>query len=250
MKKLKIIFIALAVVIIAVGGYVLYELKFKNYEVADPNVDKILEEKYEVELADGTKLTIANGNIETVASTEPSSSNKNASDKNQNEQDNNSETNIHKNNDEDADESTDGANSSSNNSSTGSSNNSTNSSNEQEERVTVATIKDKYTGAFNLMEKQTKSRLNSLISEAKAELTTKKNNGEKISYGYFYRKYMGAATALEQSTTSAVKSVVQLVELDLKANGYNPEHAQSFVQNYEKTKEGLRSELMKKVLDY
>ena len=240
MKKLKIFLIALAVVILGVGGYVVYELKFKKYEVADAKVDSILEEEFEVELADGTKLVISNGNIETVASNTDSTLTGNDSTENQQ---NDSDTNT---NSADA---TSGANGSANNGANNS-NSATNSSTEQGERVTVSTIKEKYNTAFNLLESQTKSRLNSLISEAKTEYTTKKNNGEKVSYGYFYRKYMGAATNLEQSTTSAVHAVVKLVEADLKANGYNPEHAKSFVEQYEKTKEGLRSELMKKVLDY
>lgn len=254
MKKLKIFLIALAVIILGVGGYVTYELKFKKYEVADEKVDSIIEEKFEVQLEDGTKLKIdSSGNIESVESTEGSND---AS----NEQQNNSSVNNSNSNDSDA-EGTDDSSSSANNDSNstdtvgasnqaaGSSNN-TNSSAGQEERVTVATIKNKYNTAFKLLESQTKSRLNSLISEAKTEYTTKKNNGEKISYGYFYRKYMGAATSLEQSTTYAVNAVVKLVEADLKANGFDAEHAQSFVEHYEKTKEGLRSELMKKVLDY
>ena len=61
---------------------------------------------------------------------------------------------------------------------------------------------------------------------------------------------MDAATSLEQSTASAVNAVVKLVEAELKANGYNKEHAQSYVEQFESTKESLRSELMKKVLDY
>ena len=73
MKKLKIILSALAVVILVVGGYVVYELKFKNYEVADPKVDSIVEEKFELELEDGTKLIIQDGNVETVTSSGASS---------------------------------------------------------------------------------------------------------------------------------------------------------------------------------
>ena len=248
MKKLKIIVSALAVVILAVGGYVVYELKFKNYEVADPKVDSIVEEEFEIELEDGTKFIIKDGNVETVASSGASSpteqNENNQSDSNTNSEDTDT-------NGENTDTSgSDGANQSANNNTTNNGSNSNNGNNSTTDRVTVATIKNKYNTAFNLLEKQTRSRLNSLISEAKAEYTAKKNNGEKISYGYFYRKYMGAATALEQSTSSAVNSVVKLVELDLKANGFNAEHAQSYVQNYEKTKESLRNDLMKKVLDY
>jgi hypothetical protein len=256
MKKLKIFLIALAVIILGVGGYVAYELKFKKYEVADEKVDSIIEEKFEVQLEDGTKLKIdSSGNIESIESNE--GSNDASKEQQNNSSENNSNSNSNDSDAEDADDSSSSANNNSNGTGTagasnqevGSSNN-TNSPAAQEERVTVATIKNKYNTAFKLLESQTKSRLNSLISEAKTEYTTKKNNGEKISYGYFYRKYMGAATSLEQSTTYAVNAVVKLVEADLKANGFDAEHAQSFVEHYEKTKEGLRSELMKKVLDY
>lgn len=244
MKKFKMFLIALAVIFVAAGGYLIYELKFKSYDVADEKVDSIIEEEFEVELPDGQVAKISkDGNVEIISSSSTSSET-NASGSSQSNSNDSSEGD---NNDTSANES----NSAANGQASSGSNKSPNSNNSTDKnRVTVATIKDKYTKTFSIIETQSRNRLNALISEAKNEYTTKKNNGENISYGYFYRKYMGAATSLEQSTTAAVNSIVKLVEMELKANGYDASHAQSFVDQYEKTKENLRSDLMKKVLNY
>src|SRR5690606_4205731 len=64
MKKLKYIFIALAVIVLCSGGYIVYELKFKSYDTADPEVDALIEETYNVELPDGTVIVVdKEGNI-------------------------------------------------------------------------------------------------------------------------------------------------------------------------------------------
>ena len=64
MKKLKYILIALAVIVLGIGGYILYELKFKSYDTADPEVDTLLDETYNVELPDGTVIVVdKEGNI-------------------------------------------------------------------------------------------------------------------------------------------------------------------------------------------
>ena len=52
MKKLKLALLALAIIIICIGAYVLYEFKFKTYDVEDATVDAIINENYDVELPD------------------------------------------------------------------------------------------------------------------------------------------------------------------------------------------------------
>lgn len=241
MKKMKFFLIALACILIAAGGYIIYELKYKSYDVADEKVDSIVEEKFELELPDGSIVKISKeGEVEVVSTVETSIEN---SLTNAITSTSNTTTSAGKDNSVSAGKV---------NSSENSSLNESSSSNvtQNDTRVLVATIKEKYTSTFALIEEQSRNRINSLIAEAKEEYAVKKNNGEKISYGYFYQKYMGAATSIEQATTSAVSTITKLVEAELKENGYDPAHAQSFVQHYEKTKENLRNELMKKVLDY
>src|SRR5690606_2011681 len=80
------------------------------------------------------------------------------------------------------------SNSSSNTGSTGSNSNTnpstntnTGGSNKPAEKVTVASIKSKYEGTFKSLENQSRARINSLISQAANEYSTKKSNGESIS---------------------------------------------------------------------
>ena len=48
----------------ATGGYVYYELKLKDYDVADEQLEAIVEEGFEVQLPDGTTVVFnQNGNI-------------------------------------------------------------------------------------------------------------------------------------------------------------------------------------------
>ncbi len=46
-KKIVSIFLVL---ILAVGGYFLYEFKFKTYDTADKKVEKITKSKYDIQL--------------------------------------------------------------------------------------------------------------------------------------------------------------------------------------------------------
>ena len=247
MKKMKVFLVAFACILIAAGGYIMYELKFKSYDVADEKVDRIIDEKFEITLPDGSIVEISKeGEVAVVSTVETSIEN---SLTNAITSTSNTTTSV---GEENANSSNNAVSPSKVTSSENSSSNENNPSNatQKDTLVTIATIKEKYNGTFSLLEEQSRNRINSLIAEAKEEYAVKKNNGEKINYGYFYQKYMGAATSIEQATTSAVSTVTKLVEADLKENGYDPAHAQSFVQQYEKTKESLRNELMKKVLNY
>lgn len=256
MKKLKYVLIALGLIILCVGGYIVYELNFKSYDTADPEVDTLIDEKFDLELPDGTVINVdKDGNVvegkkietnettENIVVTGPSNS-------------------VSSNSEEDKTEinNTKGEeNSTATNSKQLEKTNELNTSKENEkvkeevkekEKVTVSMIKSKYESTFNMLENQSRARLNSLISKAANEYSTKKSNGESISYGYFYKKYMGAAKGIESATDSTVSYVVGLVEKDLQANGYDKSYAQSFKEDYKATKEALRSEMMGKVLNF
>lgn len=274
MKKLKYIFIALAVIVLCIGGYIVYELKFKSYDTADPEVDALIEETYNVELPDGTVIVVdKEGNIVenktsdsqnngvTTASAQTSSTNENSDSTQDDEKGTETGTTNNGNGSSNSNSGQTGtsasSNSSSNTGTTGSNSNAnsntntnTGGSNTPAEKVTVASIKAKYEGTFKSLENQSRSRINSLISQAANEYSTKKSNGESISYGYFYKKYMGAANGIESATDSTVNVVVGLVEKDLQKNGFDKSYAQSFKEDYNAMKESLRSEMMDKALSF
>lgn len=272
MKKLKYIFIALAVIVLCIGGYIVYELKFKSYDTADPEVDALVEETYNVELPDGTVIVVdKEGNIVenktsdsqnngvTTASAQTSSTNENSDSTQDDEKGTETGTTNNGNGSSNSNSGQTGtsasSNSSSNTGTTGSNSNpntntNTGGSNKPAEKVTVASIKAKYEGTFKSLENQSRARINSLISQAANEYSTKKSNGESISYGYFYKKYMGAANGIESATDSTVNVVVGLVEKDLQKNGFDKSYAQSFKEDYNAMKESLRSEMMDKALSF
>lgn len=271
MKKLKYILLALAVIVLCIGGYIIYELKFKSYDTADPEVDALIEETYDVELPDGTVIVVdKEGNIVenktsdskkngvTTASAQTSSTDEdgegtetastNSEDGSSNS--NSGQTGTSVNSNTGSNTGSTGSNSNSNTSKNPNTNTNTGGSNTPAEKVTVASIKSKYEGTFKSLENQSRARMNSLISQAANEYSTKKSNGESISYGYFYKKYMGAAKGVESATDSTVNVVVGLVEKDLQKNGFDKSYAQSFKEEYNAMKESLRSEMMDKALSF
>lgn len=115
--------------------------------------------------------------------------------------------------------------------------------------LTVEDIKGKYVPAFESLESQANSKINSLIDKAISEYTTKKQAGEDISYGYLYNKYVSAANELETKTDTAFSSVLTAFQTELKTNGFSSELAEEFEQQYENTKEARKSALMKKAME-
>lgn len=268
MKKLKYVLIALAVIVLSVAGYLVYELKFKSYDTADTEVDALLEETFELTLPDGSVILVdKEGNIvdnkaDNSAESDtdgvtPTDSSSTTTDDDSGEETASDSTNINtdgKSDDETVagNESTGTNTSDRTNSSNGKPASTTkpNGSTAPQEKVTVSSIKAQYTPTFSMIENQARTRINSLISQAANEYSTKKKNGESIKYGYFYRKYMGAATAMEKSTDATVKTVVGLVEKDLQANGFDKSYAQTFMEDYKATKKALRDDLMDKALSF
>lgn len=268
MKKLKYVLIALAVIVLSVAGYLVYELKFKSYDTADTEVDALLEETFELTLPDGSVILVdKEGNIvdnkadnsaesdtDGVTPTDFSST---TTDDDSGEETASESSDI--NTDGKSDDETVAGNENTGTNTSDRTNSSNgkpasitkpNGSTAPQEKVTVSTIKAQYTPTFSMIENQARTRINSLISQAANEYSTKKKNGESIKYGYFYRKYMGAATAIESSTDATVKTVVGLVEKDLQANGFDKSYAQTFMEDYKATKKALRDDLMDKALSF
>lgn len=240
-KKLKIASIIVGIIVLCAAGYLLYIMKFKEYDVADESVDEIIGESYEIELPDGTKITLSEDGevIEDTNGDDSTASTSGGSD------------------DASQDE---GSSSSSSNNSAGGKNDGKGTTStgtgtttkpttpgKQESKPTVASIKEKYTPAFHALEGQADSKLNALVGRAKNEYLSKKENGEKIDYGYFYNKYTSAATELEGRTDVVFQGVLKAVEKDLEKSGYDKSYAKSFVEEYNASKKSRKDSLMKKV---
>lgn len=224
-KKLKIFLLTALIIVIGAAGYLLYEFKFKTYDVADEAVKEIVADPYKVELPDGSTILIGeNGEV-----VEQTGTKKNT----------HTVTTSTSSNSEDLSGKTAGPSTNST---------STNQTSTSEEKPTVASIKDKYRPALEGLESQADAKINALIGRAVGEYNDKKANGEGIDFGYFYNKYTAAAGDLEASTDNIFHAVLGAVEKDLAANGYDKSYAQSFKEEYESSKKARRDGILKKAL--
>jgi len=236
-KKLKIFLLILLIVILATAGTLLYFFKFKEYDVADEEVTKVLEDPYTIEMPDGTTITLdENGDIvESVGNAEAPGTEGTPS---KGTSTDGSKADATATDTTKADGTTPdkkGPTSTTGNTDTDSA------------KSTVGTIKQKYVPTLENLQSQADTKLNTLISHAKTEYTTKKANGESISYAYFYNKYVGAAEGLEANTDAVFKGVIKAVEKDLVTNGYDKSYAQNLVDEYNAAKKARRSSLLSKV---
>ncbi|WP_106408207.1 hypothetical protein [Tetzosporium hominis] len=282
MKKiLKIAAIVIGSLALLIGGYLLYITKFKEYDVADTQVDEIVREPYVIEMPEGGTLEIdeegnvvekdAEGNIisefkapenaEDSSTVVASSGGTSSSEEEEDGEDSTSGSSQGSSSNSDSNNSSSGSTggsssnsgsgngSSSGSGSSGSSGGSGSGSSGGGETstMTVADIKAKYDPVFAGLEAQAEGRLASLVSRAKAEYTEKQANGESIDYGYFYRKYSAAAANLEAATDAAFYSTLAVVQNTLVANGFNKSYAADYESQYKARKAERRSELMSQV---
>ncbi|WP_432354343.1 hypothetical protein [Sporosarcina sp. A2] len=258
-KKLKIFFLVSIVVILAGASYILYEFKFKTYDVADDKVNEIIEEPYKLELPDGTSIEQGDskGSDKTDTSSKAEGTNGATGSGDTASAGTTTETTgkitVSKNL---GVTSTNGKGPSGQSSQTkppsqaGQNNSSSGNSSSKPQTggdVSVASIKAKYEPTLKSLESQAAGRLNSLVGRAKSEYGEKSKTSE-VSYGYFYNKYMGAAQSMEAQTDGAFNSVMKALENELKANGYDKSYAKNFRTDYEARKKNLRTQLMNKAL--
>jgi len=224
-RRLKIFLLTALIIIIGVGSYLLYEFKFKKYDVADEAVTEIMADPYTVELPNGSKITIdENGNVvEDAKDTKTVSAGHSIT------------GSVGQSNDQ----------TQSSSQTTGSTDSTTANSSTT---PTVGSIKEKYIPALQGLEAQADTKINALVGRAKGEYQDKKANGESINFGYFYNKYMAAAKDLETSTDAVFYGVLAVVEKDLVANGFDKSYAKSFKEEYEATKKARRDSLLNKAL--
>ena len=282
MKKiLKIAAIVIGSLALLVGGYLLYVTKFKEYDVADTQVDEIVREPYVIEMPEGGTLEIdeegnvvekdAEGNIisefkapknaddSTVAVASSGGTSSSDEEEDEGESTSGSSQGTSSNSGSNNSSGSTGGSGSGNGSSSGSGSTggsgsaggsgsgSGSSGGGETSTMTVADIKSKYDPVFAGLEAQAEGRLASLVSRAKAEYTEKQANGESIDYGYFYRKYSSAAANLEEATDAAFYSTLAVVQNVLVANGFNKSYAADYESQYKARKAERRSELMSQV---
>ncbi|QFF98010.1 hypothetical protein PB01_03800 [Psychrobacillus glaciei] len=233
-RRLKLTLLIALIIIIGAGSYILYELKFKTYDVADDEVTEIVADPYTVELPDGSKITIdEKGN---VVEEKSSFSKTQTAD--------NTTTNGTTNSSTNEGQSSVGQTQTSGNTITSGSTTSNNSTT----KPTVGSIKEKYGPAFVGLEAQADSKINALVGRAKSEYMDKQANGESINFGYFYNKYMAAAKGLEANTDKVFDGVLGAVEKDLTKNGFDKSYAQSFKKEYEASKKARKDSILSKAL--
>jgi len=266
-KHWKKILLALGAIVLAAAGYLLYIFQFKEYDVADEEVDEITKETYKIEMPDGSIVEFdedgnmiesdSNGSIissdDTVASAaerdDADSSNSSSDSSNNNSGSSNGSSNGSSSSN---DSSSNGGNSSSNTgSSSGNAGGGTsgNTGGTPSQDVTVAAIKDKYMPVMNQLSSQANSRIDALVGRAVSEYQTKKSSGESVDYGYFYNKYTSAASELEGRTDKVFYQMIGIVEKELEKNGFSKSHAQSMVSEYEAAKEQRRKALLDKAMN-
>lgn len=244
-KKRKIwpyILVTFLLLVIGVAGFILYEFKLKQYDVADPVIDKILEEDFVINFPDGEQLIISkDGEIKETASKTVQNTtldSTSVADTSTNSGSGSTATNSN----------------SGNQNPTGASSNNTQNNTEKTERTTKTkptqdSITAKYMPTLEALESQATEKVNVILEQAKQEYRTKKSNGENISLGYFYNKYYGAATQLETRTDTAFNSIVSMMEKELENNGYTIENVQTIREQYKATKEARKNTLMNKALE-
>lgn len=243
-KKLKIFLLIVIIILLIVAGTLLYIFKFKEYDVADAEVEQIIEDPYAIELPDGTTITLdENGEVVDTANadakktTADSGGTASAIEETGTSPDGTS-TNGDKSKVEGTTAGDKGANS------TSGSTNTTDAG----KKATVGSIKQKYIPTLENLQSQADSKLNTLVSHAKKEYSDKKANGESVSYGYFYNKYVGAANGLEARTDAVFAGVISAVEKDLVANGYDKSYAKSLIEDYNAKKKARKDSLLSKVV--
>lgn len=258
-KKLKWFLLSACILVLAIAGYILYEFKFKTYDVADDEVEAILDEGYTLHLPDGTTAKVDEaGKLqnemiagqfklegEDVFVLVENNQIVKVTDVNGEEIKHNT---IKPNLPVDKEENTFFVETESGDKVTVIPGQSENTKPNIEQKPTVASIKERYVQPFNSLQSQVEAKLSNIIARAHAEYSSKKANGESIQFGYFYNKYVSAASAMEAGTDAAFESLIAVLETELEQNGYDKSYAESFRNEYKATKESFRSDLYTKAM--
>jgi ABC-type cobalt transport system substrate-binding protein len=227
-KTLLYSVLALGLIGASVGGYVYYIVNVKTYNTADKKVSEITEEEYNIDLP--------NGNPAAKDPVPPSENVSTDSDASQAQESTAQEPSASKGNKTESQPVAIKASSNPNSHSPAPS-----------QKVTVQQIKNEYRPVFESLQEQANGRLDSLVGHAESEYHTKKASGEKVRVGYFVSKYKSAGETLEANTDKTFNIIYSALQSDLKKNGYKPNEANEFKDQYESEKDALRDLLFSKV---
>ena len=204
-KRIAIILSVLVAVVLIFGIYIIYIYKFKEYNITDPQIDRVMDNPYAVILPNGTKLLVEEVEDKDFELKRIYSERKSTSMYNDEIEEDTTST--------------------------------ISPAFKYGNRVTVAEIKKKYERVFTDLESQVDEKVNMLISIANDELRVKKEGGERVKPAYFYNKYMGALSGVELQTDLVFEGIISSLEKDLEANDYNKAYSSSFMKEYETKKE-------------
>lgn len=249
-KKLKILLISSLLLVVIAGGYLLYIFQFKEYEVADEKIEEIMEDAYDVELPNGTKLVVKTeeGAVGKLEKRHPERKDREegaaetASVTSGGDERKKSASDRYAASTSTRSKSKDNRSSDSTSSTTGTAPAQAASTTTT---ITVGDIKRKYERSISDLEEQVDQKINTIIMHAKEEYHTNKQNGESTSYAYFYTKYIGAAENLEAQTDMVFEGIVSSLEKDLEVNNFNKAYSQSFRDQYAAQKKARRDRIMK-----
>jgi len=248
-KKLLILSSVVLALIVVGGGYLLYLFQFKEYEVADDQIQEILEDPYDVVLPKGTKLVVVNTGDkgERLRKDHPVIEEK----KLEVEQ---SEDGTTSGSDEytevlSATTSVESANHTSIYRPTAlpifeeESSHLDSTTSKPTARAKVAEIKKKYEPVVMNFHGQVDAKHKSVIDRMKNEYSIKKEAEKSFSYAYMYSKYMGIADTFEAKSDFMFNGIMESLEKDLEANGYNKAYSKSFQEEYEAGKKVRRDQI-------
>lgn len=215
MKRRLIILSSIVLALIAVsGGYLLYIFQFKEYNIADNQIDRILEHPYHIVLPNGTRLVVDHTGGK-VNKEYPEKESKGRKEFSSNPDKLDSKENSRSTHKAFSPTTVDSI------------------SRKYPDRVTVAQIKDKYASVITNFHKQTDDKYYEMIEHAKNEYVTK---GKNVSYAYRYTKYKSAVEALELQSDSIFNEIMNSLEKGLESNGYHKAYSNSFQDEYQEKK--------------
>ncbi|QHS23305.1 hypothetical protein GWK91_10240 [Virgibacillus sp. MSP4-1] len=114
-----------------------------------------------------------------------------------------------------------------------------------DEESTSQSIINKYKGTLLDLKKQVEEKLNQLLEEAHQEY----KQGDSANLPGLYLKYNQAIQELEHKTDESFQEVYQQLQEELKANGYDPDKAETVKEEYEQIKKETRSVMTERVME-
>jgi hypothetical protein len=215
-KTWKIFSIIGASMIVMVAATIYYFIDIKEYDTQDAAVEKIVEEKFDIELPE--EVNEESGQDE-VADADPETE---EPDKEGLTASAETETN------------------------TSGSSDPVTTKPIKPAKPSAASIIEKYRPSFNSLQSQATVKLDNLLAYAFSEYKGKKADGEEISYFYFYNKYNSAAKKLEDSTDASFYVIYNALVSELDDHGYSAKEAQSIKDHYESLKTERRNAIVNK----